>query len=325
MTSERRSPASPEPVHRQTGTGRPVEPKPLVVGIHGFAPKPAAPVLRDYWHSSLCEGLRRNAGLELTELDFEMVYWADLLHDSPKDPDPEPYHPAPGFGPLPTYCEDWLDEMIVDIVGRCESMLDQAMKLMGFHQRTAELLKRICDDIERYIQEPELPRAIRQRLHEKLLAHRGRPIVLIAHSVGSVIAYEVLRELEALDELDAGSGDPNEPWIRAFYTMGSPLGFPYITHQLCQTCGPNRVPTNVGAWVNLADRRDPATLDVHLHDDFPCNPNGTGIQDDLVINAYLDPAGARNTHKVFGYLRTPELSRHLAAVLDPAAVDPIRP
>lgn len=283
--------------------------RPMVLGIHGFAPKPPVEQLSRSWRQSLEEGLGRNVAIAEPRFDFEMVYWADLLHPHPIRDDPEPYRRAPGDDPLPCYSDDWLDEMVADVVGIGESMLDQAMKLLGFHQRTARLLTRICEDCERYIAEPELRGTIRERLHGALARHRGRPLVLIAHSVGSVIAYEVLRELEPED------GEPHDPWIHHFLTVGSPMGFPYITHELSQKRPPNRVPTTVRRWTNFADRRDPATLDVHLRDDFPRNRYGVSIDDDLVINTYTDPEGARNSHKIFGYLRTPELSRRLAEMI----------
>ena len=64
-------------------------------------------------------------------------------------------------------------------------------------------------------------------------------------------------------------------------------------------------------WVNYADRRDPVTIDTHLRDDFGENDLHVRVEDDLVINDYVSPKGDRNSHKSYGYLRTPELSEHI--------------
>ena len=52
-----------------------------------------------------------------------------------------------------------------------------------------------------------------------------------------------------------------------------------------------------------------------MRDDYPRNRYGVRIDDALVINTYESPEGDRNSHKIFGYLRTPELSRRLAELI----------
>ena len=59
------------------------------------------------------------------------------------------------------------------------------------------------------------------------------------------------------------------------------------------------------------------TLDTHLSDDFKGNARNIAVSDNLVSNDYVKPGsgGDRNHHKSYGYLRTPEFSRHLATLL----------
>jgi hypothetical protein len=65
----------------------------------------------------------------------------------------------------------------------------------------------------------------------------------------------------------------------------------------------------VRRWTNLADRRDPVAVDVHLADEFEPNDWGVSVEDRLVINGYVAPSGKPNHHKIYGYLRAPELSQ----------------
>ena len=134
--------------------------------------------------------------------------------------------------------------------------------------------------------------------------------MLIAHSMGTIIAYDVLR--------DIGQEDPAFE-IAHFVTIGSPLGLPHVKAKIIEERdydgqGRERVrtPSVVSAkWVNYADRKDPVALDTYLSDDYGPNAKEIQVEDDLVMNGYLSPKGEPNHHKSYGYLRTPELSEHI--------------
>ena len=91
-----------------------------IVGIHGLANKPAPDTLKDYWEKSIREGLKVNKSISNPDIDFKMVYWADLLYmnhlhdDKAFDFDnlynDEPYQPA-APGALKLYKDNWVDEM----------------------------------------------------------------------------------------------------------------------------------------------------------------------------------------------------------------------
>jgi hypothetical protein len=65
----------------------------------------------------------------------------------------------------------------------------------------------------------------------------------------------------------------------------------------------------VQRWSNFADRRDPVATDIHLADDYRGNDRGVVVEDDLVINGYKGNSGRPNPHKIYGYLRAPEVSK----------------
>jgi hypothetical protein len=126
--------------------------------------------------------------------------------------------------------------------------------------------------------------------------------MLIAHSMGAVVAYDVLRRL--------GRERPRRRPTRHFVTMGAPLGLPHVKLMVQGEYDLARTPSLAERWTNLSDRRDYVALDAHLSDDYAPNSNGVRVIDDLVINGYISPkTGKANTHKSYGYLRTPELSR----------------
>ncbi len=55
----------------------------VIIGIHGLANKPPQNILEDWWKKSIVEGLRVNEQIQNVDLNFKMVYWADLLHKYP--------------------------------------------------------------------------------------------------------------------------------------------------------------------------------------------------------------------------------------------------
>jgi len=91
--------------------------------------------------------------------------------------------------------------------------------------------------------------------------------------------------------------------IEHLVTIGSPLGLPHVKYKIMEENPLIRTPSVVKKWSNLADRRDPVALDIHLRDDYEANYAGVRVNDDLVMNDW----GGIN-HKSYGYLRTPEFS-----------------
>jgi hypothetical protein len=74
--------------------------------------------------------------------------------------------------------------------------------------------------------------------------HRVRPRILIAHSLGSVVAYETLWEHAGIE-------------VDLLVTLGSPLAMPDLVYdRLAAHPGPRARPPGVRRWINIADRGD---------------------------------------------------------------------
>lgn len=141
---------------------------------------------------------------------------------------------------------------------------------------------------------------VRNLVKIPLLAAAGaeRPILLIGHSMGSVIAYDTLWELTHKQ------GNPVQ--IDLFLTMGSPLGQRYVQKTLSghDQVGKKRYPANIRHWKNLTAVGDLTAIDPVLADDFgDMRKLGlvSEIDDDFLFNYYrLD--GLLNVHAEYGYL-----------------------
>ena len=163
-------------------------------------------------------------------------------------------------------------------------------------------------DLGDYYSKPGRRDEIRKRLADVLERHRSERIFLIAHSMGSIVAHDVLRRSETT---------PSPFMIEHFITIGAPLGLPLVAEKIRLEFGAKRTPANVGRWTNLADPRDKVAFDCRLADDYAANGN-VEVVNVKVENTYRessDPKSPSNPHKSYGYLRTPEMSDRLREFL----------
>lgn len=140
---------------------------------------------------------------------------------------------------------------------------------------------------------PERAALMRESLAQRLRAGGG-PFVVVAHSQGSMIAYDVLRQLQAA-----------ECEVTLFLSVGSPLGLPQVRSMFKRWTGTRKLPFPdcVQRWVNVADTRDPIALDPDLTDDIG---NAKGRFENLAA-ARLNPDWQDNPHSGSGYLSIPQV------------------
>ena len=139
----------------------------------------------------------------------------------------------------------------------------------------------------------------------RLLAEGDR-VLLIGHSLGSVIAYDALWELTH-QEQHTGQVD-------LFLTIGSPLGMNFVQDRLLGFRNhERRYPCNIRRWVNIAAHGDLTALDPEIRDDFlPMLENGCteSIEDwhRGVFNYFRNEQGL-NEHRSYGYLVEQHVAR----------------
>jgi hypothetical protein len=273
----------------------------VIIGIHGLANKPPADEKTRWWKTALAEGLARNEGLADPDFSFEFVYWADLRYETPlsEDDNREPYRPYDGEGPLPAG-DEAPTVTAKDVLAPVYAGIERVEEATGVTLVDDVILEHRFDDLWHYHAETGFARDVRARLVERLQAFRGHRILLVAHSMGSVIAYDALRLLERED-----------PSLRVEHlvTAGSPLGLAKVKLKFEAEHGAIRVPNNVSAWTNLADGEDVVAIMGALGADYGPSDSGVRVVDRRVVNGYRRPDGEPNPHKSYGYLRTPEFSR----------------
>jgi hypothetical protein len=271
----------------------------VIIGIHGLNNKPAQDVLRAFWEDSLAEGLLRNHSLDARST-IQLIYWADIQYQKPlsEEEDKEPYVKALGEGTLPLYDPRRIDKIRAFLGKWGGRKIDKAKDLIDLDEPVERLLGIKLMDLRDYYGDEEKRKKMRARLSDLLRQHQNDKIFLASHSMGSIIAYDVLRQIEETE--------PTK--VEHFVTVGSPLGLPFVTLKIRQEFGATRSPENVRRWTNIADPRDRVAIDCSLSDEYTANASGIQVQDILVQNGYISPSGDKNHHKIYGYLRAPEFS-----------------
>lgn len=159
-------------------------------------------------------------------------------------------------------------------------------------------------DFRRYVTNEGGVADAAQRLLRELLLNAeadGRPTLLIGHSMGSVIAWDVLWKMT--HELNPDFA------LDTFLTLGSPLGQKYIQMHLSGhgQRGAKRYPANIGHWTNVAAVGELTATDTRLANDFG-EMVSLGLVneiDDWESFNYLrdgGDGGGLNVHSEYGYL-----------------------
>jgi hypothetical protein len=156
-------------------------------------------------------------------------------------------------------------------------------------------------DLRRYVNNvDDIAEATRRlvKLPLRAAAKSGRPILLIGHSMGSVIAYDALWQL---------SQDPREDVrIDLFLTLGSPLGERTIQRRLLSrgAAGAARWPRNIRRWVNIAAVGELTAMDMELANDYG-DMVKLGLVEEIVdhkVYNYFHYNDELNVHSEYGYL-----------------------
>jgi hypothetical protein len=268
----------------------------IILGIHGLRNKVDPDTLKKWWSKAIAEGLRRNCGFE-SRFNFELAYWADIRNQAPISvaEEDEPYQESAGEDALSRYKRGWPKDVR-------DFLQKYAGKVADFQKDFFNLgiIEGIMDDefedLSAYFSDQEKKAEMQGRLLNILDANKGKGILLFSHSMGSVIAYEVLR----------GNEDREQLIVDHFVTAGSPNGFAAVKNKI-RRGGETRTPANVLAWTNFSDPGDKVCFDCTLADDYAA-ANRVKVQDTLVHNEYVSPQGKANNHKSYGYLRAPEVS-----------------
>ena len=279
---------------------------PLILYIPGLLPKPPADVHRDALARCLLAGVRKADAavadaIAADDHAFDIVAWTYDFYGGYRDFEID---------------ADAVDATIatrrasaVDIADATSWRRRMTRWLYHLGDRLPFLIPHLANekmamhmaDLRRYNRDVNgIAEHTREMLKLPLRAawRAGRPVLLIAHSMGSVIAWDALWQMthEHDDELQ----------LDTLLTMGSPLGQAYVQQRIkgCDRSGAGRYPDNVRHWINLAAVGDLTAIDPTLGNDFG-EMVALGLVseiDDRTVFNFFRLDGELNVHAEYGYL-----------------------
>jgi hypothetical protein len=291
-----------------------------LVLVHGRAQeKKDAKALKAQWLDSLDKGLKKSGlTLPIAEGDVRFPYYGDTLYQISSGTPIEGAAEIVVRGPAADRArEEFLRAVLLDVkeqTGISDQQLDAELsaqvvergplnwewmqgilraidrKVPGGSSRSIALA---TYDVYAYLTNP----AIRKKIDDGVLkaVTPGRETVMVAHSLGTVVSYNLLRQQ-----------GPQLGWtIPTFITVGSPLGVTKIRETM-KSFSTIRCPECVGSWFNAMDERDVVALYPLEPKHFPLNPDKPAITNKRDVKNHT-----ANRHGIEGYLEDAEVARRI--------------
>lgn len=270
-----------------------------VVGVHGIgnlqqakSPSAAASILGNRWTAALRRGLGQGS-----EVEAVVAYYAyELATDTAQGPgEPDSLSQAEQELLLRWAAELGAPAEVAQgrLTAPARAAADWIARHFGLDDAAVRMLVTVfCREVQLYLASPARRDAARRIVADTISS--SRPRVVLAHSLGSVVAYETLWEHRDLE-------------VELLITLGSPLALPDVIFAKLNpppAHGKGQRPPGVQRWINIADPGDFIAIPHGLHRYFD------GIDTDLTT-----PIGVFNFHKVTGYLSCATTAAALAAVL----------
>jgi hypothetical protein len=200
------------------------------------------------WTRALESGLANADPPSQVQVDLKVAYYAHLLHRGTAQGDIDPVY-------LDDEAQDlliaWVEQLIPAPMpqisqgprtARARAAADWLTRHLGEPACRVGLM--FCREVSTYLHDPARRQAVRDAVAKTIADHQ--PEIVIAHSLGSVVAYETLWQHP-------------RPKVDLLLTLGSPLAIPGVIFDCLDprpTNGRGARPPGAAAWANLADIGD---------------------------------------------------------------------
>jgi hypothetical protein len=304
-------------------------PNQTVLLIHGRSHQPSATNLLRHWRTALERGLERDFpnGPDLNKTLVQLVYYGDLL---------EALHPENTYSPATELADQ--EKVLKSLIARKNSKQFRRVHYealpgkSSFKEFRADISapltsvlgmgrKRISKVMPELIDYWDNRNNFQEQVQQRFTAllqpalDRGDRILVIAHCLGSVVAYDTFWKLSR-QEIAGDQQARVDTWI----TIGSPVADDYIRHRLAggkhHESHEGRVtyPDLINHWINIA-----AEDDYYCHDETVANDFAAMLSDHLLVQIddyhiynLAEHFGQSNPHGALGYLVHPRISHLLA-------------
>jgi endonuclease G, mitochondrial len=262
--------------------------RPIILLLHGRGQlgRDTAEIRED-WQRALETGVSKLTDRPVIGPgDVRLVWYADILDPASSagcdsDPRRQSRHPGEDDG-----------EVLQLLLGVTSTLFTSLYESMPEESRFS--MRALVGDVL-YLGDRWKRCGVEHRLESALAqaTREGRPIILVAHSFGSLVAYSYLRA----DRVHSSSVRPR---IHRYVTLGSMLGIPELQELLLGRAGPLSLPAGVRSWVNVRHVRDPFAAPL---------TDSTTDKHSATIREVVTSSDAVDAHDIVTYLRDATAAR----------------
>lgn len=309
-----------------------------IICIHGLASKPPEAILSENWKRCLCQNLHLHDPTSFPDPEaadlrdkIDVVYWANAIPNHLEDD--KDYTDA---------LHDQISELLEIRTEKKEDfhltkkwnlnkltkhfLLGAASTMSAAFTLKDEIIENKMIEARFYRSDQFIADNIRKPLTEAIIQawDAGNEVMILSHSMGTFIAYDVLWQLSKRTEF----ADYHDRRIRYFITMGSPLGDNYIQSLLFGSRYDDKderyYPSCIDSWLNFSAFGDAVCHDSTLNDDFQNRMEKLGLlpssaesgRDYIKLwNPFVSVSKKPNPHKSYGYLVQPKLAKWIKSFL----------
>lgn len=284
---------------------------PELVFVHGRSQENKdASNLKKEWIDALNVGLAKsNLGLPIPEPQVRFPYYGDTLSHLSKGKSIDEAAEVVVRGHETDGKEETFTLAIVDEIRRLNGITDDQLAAIADQKvvyrgplnwppvltilkaldrfvphSSSSTIALFTHDVYAYLNDSRIREAIEDGITKAITP--GVQTVVVAHSLGTVVAYNLLRR----------EGHLRNWKVPLLVTVGSPLAVTAIRTTLKMLATP-RKPQCVDAWLNAMDSRDVVALYPLDPDNFPIDPPKPKIENKTDVQNWTD-----NRHGIRGYL-----------------------
>ncbi|WP_269914219.1 hypothetical protein [Acinetobacter sp. HY1485] len=261
-----------------------------IIFIHGInQQKYNAQTFQDHWSKVFDIGVKQNQ-LDSQHISLEFPFYGDILHHFAHKQKTFKQHLLDAPIPLlPHYNKQNKSSLIKKLVGISQFTKDHLLKEMisllnhfpNFHE---SLVQKFLFETYLYWHDATFQQQIYHRIASCF--DENEEHIVIAHSLGSVVAYDLLQQL------------PHQYKVKRFITLASPLPFNVVQKHIVQPI--QRPAVLQGDWYNFFSSDDYLTTKAMLPPLFNLQPAIINKK----IHTFLD-----KPHEIIGYLQHPSVIR----------------
>ena len=299
-----------------------------IIFIHGRDQKPDKAPLQALWYDAIEHGLQRDCGgsnslQAFRDVDKRFVYYGKLSNTLLKKPTEDPASRQQALANLKEYQTHQFDEATYDEVSKIgflkEALADTYSAILGRLGAAETLITMVAPDMAHYWNEDTyFGSDVRHRLMVELkeALDNQDDVMIVSHSLGSMISYDVLWKLSHYGEYRHDYGADKK--VDLLVTLGSPLGDENVKDRFkgSRLKGDKKYPLNIQKWINISAEDDFISHDSEIKNDYKemleLGLVPGGMKDIYPIHNLNIRNGKSNPHASIGYLIHPEF----IAVLD---------